>query len=131
MIDASHIGPHEYSFREGIFCFTPRGPVLPEHATQLVELFQKYGGGERPLGCLFDLTASPSPTPAARRIVVAYFRSARPRLIIATHGASLPLRAMVALVASATRVLAGYDLNVTHCSQREEAWEYLRRALAG
>src|SRR5262245_44975158 len=92
------IGPHEYSFRDGILSFAPRGLVLPEHAAELVGLFEQHGHADKPLLCLFDLSRSLTPTPGARLIVVEFLRRVRPRLVIATQGAPLRLRAMLALV---------------------------------
>lgn len=125
-----HIGPHEYLFSEGILSFAPRGAVLPEHATQLVVLFQQHTRPSQTLPCLFDLTGAPTPAPEARRVIVEFFRSFKPRILIATYGASLRLRAMLALVSSAARVLGGYQLRVAHFEQRDEALAHLRRALA-
>ena len=131
MVETSHIGPHEYSFAEGILFFAPRGLVSPEHAAQLVVLFKKHGRIDHPLACLFDLTGSPSPTPAARRVIVEFFRNTKPQLRIATHGAPLHLRAMLALVSAAARVVGGYHLQVAHFERREEAVQSLRQTIAG
>lgn len=124
-----HIGPHEYSFDEGILSFAPRGLVLPEHAQQLVGLFQQHGSPNQTLHCLFDLTGAPRPTPEARRVVVEFLRRARPLLLIATHGAPLHLRAMLALVSAAARVVGGYQLRVIHSEHREAALRVLRQSL--
>ncbi len=126
---ASSIGPHQYSVSEGILTFAPRGVVLPEHAAQLVALFRQHMRPGQPSACLFDLTGAPAPNPTARRSIVEFFRSDKPQMIIATCGASLQVRAMLALVSAAARVVGGYHLNVTHFERREEAAEYLRKTL--
>lgn len=130
MVQTNHIGSHEYSFSEGIFSFAPRGMVRPEHAAQLVVLLEQYGRPGHPLVCLFDLSGSPDPAPAARRVVIEFFRRTKPQLFIATHGAPLHLRAMLALVSAAARVVGGYHLNVAHFARREEARQFLRQTLA-
>ncbi len=123
--------PHTYTFSEGILTFAPRGAVLPQHASQLVALLRRYSQPDRPLPCLFDLRHAPEPTPEARRLIVQYLRSEKPRLCIATHGAPLRLRAMLALVSAAARVVGGYDLQVTHCEDEGEARQSLRQLVGG
>ena len=117
---------HEYSFSDGILTFAPHGPVLPEHAAQLVSLFRQHARPAQPLPCLFDMTGAPAPTPAARRVIVDYFRCEKPQIVIATHGAPLHVRAMLALVGAAARVVGGYALQVSHFDTRESACQYLR-----
>jgi hypothetical protein len=129
VVTCEHIGPHEYSFSEGILCFAPRGVVLPEHAAQLVALLEQHGRPSQALPCLFDLTGAARPTPEARRVVVDFLRSRNPQISIATYGAPLYLRAMMALVSSAARVLGGYQLQIRHFEGREESLQYLRQSM--
>lgn len=102
--------------------------VLPEHAAQLVALLRQSGRPGQPLLCLFDMSGSISPTPEARRVIVEFLRTSKPRILIATHGASLHLRAMLALVGAAARMLGGYNLRVAHFERREEALQQLRQS---
>lgn len=131
MVAPQHIGPHEYSFDKGIFCFAPRGVVAPEHASQLVVLLRQHGRHSQTLLCLFDLTASVTPTAEARRVIVEFLSSSNPQMLIATYGGQLQLRAMMALVTAAARVLGGYYLQVRHFKEREQALHHLRQAERG
>ncbi len=124
------IGPHAYAYRDGILCFQPRGEVRGEHAAQLVTLLQRYSVPSRTLQCLFEPQGSPRPTPEARRVLVEYLRTQRPRLNLAICGAPLLVRTMIGLVSSAARVLGGYQLSVTHFGDRETALQFLQQALA-
>ncbi len=128
--ESGRIGPHAYSFRDGILRFVPSGEVHGEHVAGLVSLLRRYGQSETCLHCLFDPQGSPRPTPEARRHLVEYLRTHRPRLNIATCGATLPLRTMISLVSAAARVLGGYQLQVTHFDDREAALQFLQKSRA-
>lgn len=126
--DSGSIGPHTYSFRDGILRFVPSGEVQGEHVAGLVLLLRRYGQSEACLQCLFEPQGSPRPTPEARRLLVEYLRTHRQRLNIATCGATLPLRTMISLVSAAARVLGGYQLQVTHFDDREAALQFLQKS---
>ena len=125
------IGPHHYRIEEDLFCWQPRGEVLPDHARGVVavvlELYKRFGY----VLYLLDGRAGKPLGPEVRRIVVDGLRPLQGSLAMAAFGLSFIERTSGILVFTAARLLTGLDFPFNFVPTEAEArillYEYRKR----